>query len=37
MENEKFIEETKDALKNAESRFVANQMPVPADEGNDSN
>ncbi|EFX75589.1 hypothetical protein DAPPUDRAFT_107817 [Daphnia pulex] len=37
MENEKFIEETKGALKNAESRFVANQMPVPADEGNDSN
>ena len=37
MEDEKFIEETKGALKNAKSRFVAYQMRVPADEGNDSN
>lgn len=37
VENEKFIEETKGALKNAKLRFVADQMRVPADEGNDSN
>ena len=37
MENEKFIEETKGALKNAKSRFVADQMRVPADEGSISN
>ncbi|KAK4024253.1 hypothetical protein OUZ56_009638 [Daphnia magna] len=37
MENEKLIEETKGALKNAKSRFVADQFRVPADEGSDSN
>jgi hypothetical protein len=37
VENEKFTEETKGALKNAKSHFVADQMRVPADEGNDCN